>query len=264
MSRPIDEIMNGLTTESVIKNKIFVITDERCGGTQLGNLFSVLGYKVIDDPQTCKDSRNPNVCNKEFVLNNIPYFFKRFDYIKICMVSFSLPEYFKIVRQAAGIGCKFIFLWRSNYLERALSRAIAQETGIWNIYQHNEKYNGNFKLNSKNIREYLEENKKKVSDMHNFLRNNRIKYYPLLYENLYNAKLDGEERSDCFYRIIDYIQPEMLDLIVKNQHLKIVKNLSPNYKVNTYLTYRRITNIKDIVLEFSNAENGVIKWRDLK
>lgn len=231
-----------------MKDRIFVITDERCGGTELGNLFAILKYRVIDDPQTTKEDRNPLIFNKQFVLDNLSFFYKDYDYVKICMISYTEEEYIKIVKQAVELNCKIIFLWRGNLLERALSRAIALETGVWTKKDYNKKYNSYFKLNIGSLQESILDNKKKLQSVENYLKTNSIKYYPLMYENIYNKDLNSHERLDRFYKLLEYIEPDILTTDIKDReiHKKLITSLSPNNKVNDQNSYKRIINIREI------------------
>ncbi len=155
---------------------------------------------------------------------------------------------------------KIIFLWRKNYLQRASSKAIAQETGVWDKggASRSNKYNSQFKIDITKLDLFLASNKLKVNKMKNYLQQSNIPHYSLLYEDLYNPLLNGEERSDYFYQLIEYIQPNMIDEIIKSQHTSIVKYLSPNKKVNVTNTYKRIENINEIIQKLSNKENGFI------
>lgn len=243
-----------------MKNKIFVITDERCGGTEIGNLFSMIGYKVIDDPQTIKKGMDPSIYNKDNVLNNINYFFTVYDYVKICMVSYTEEEYIKILKDVINLNCKILFLWRRNHLERGLSKSIAIETGVWTKKDYNRIYKGVFRIDMERLRNLIDENKRKVTYVFSYLKNNDVNYFPVLYENIYNKELNGDQRLVIFYKILDYVDPIIVDNISVQQYSKLVERLCPCKKVNDLATYSRISNINEIIKEFSNNENGIITF----
>jgi hypothetical protein len=250
-----------------MKNKVFVITDERCGGTELGTLFKIIGYNIIDDPQTLKQDRDSKINNKEFVLNNIEYFFEKYDYVKICMVSYTEEEYVRILKKVVDldINCKIIFLWRRNYLERGLSKAIAIETGVWSKKdKQTHKQTHNFKIDRIKLKNIINENKKKIMFMDSYLKSNNIRHYPLLYENIYNKDYDGSERVNVFYKILKYVDPDIENSInIKNRSL-LIETLCPCKKVNDISTYKRIININELLKEFSSIDNGIIKLSNNK
>lgn len=232
-------------------NKVFVITDERCGGTQLGKIFEELGYRIIDDPQT-------RIMDREYVLNNIVDIYKEYDYLKICLVSYSIDEYCFILEQVNNIGCKVIFLWRRNYLERALSKCIAEETGVWFKDQINHKYGNYFRLDIARLRYNLYDNKKKIEYFVEYLKNNGIEHYPVMYENIYNLELCAFKRYKQLLKLLIYVNSdfEQVGIDIKR---RIIDLLSNENKLNCKHTYQRITNIKKICEEFSCFENGMLK-----
>jgi hypothetical protein len=243
-------------------NKIFVIADERCGGTQLHNMFKIAGYVSIDDPQTYikdKKGRDIKINNKEFVLNNFDYFANNYNYIKICMSSFTLEEYQKIILMAKAKDYKFIFLWRKNYLERALSKAIAVKTNVWSQFTINEEWENKFELNEQLIQNDLNRNKKMVHNLKKFVKSKNILFYNLLYEHLYLYTDDVEKRYVVLKKIFSYIDKNINKNLDNNKIIKIKERLAPTQKINSIISYRRITNIVSILNKFSNKSNGIVK-----
>ena len=239
-------------------NKVFVISDERCCGTQLGNIFEIVGYSRIDDPQTIKTNRNKNIFNKSNVLKNFNYFMKNYNYIKICTISFSFKMYARLIRKANRKGYKIIFLWRKNYLERALSRAIAHKTKTWSIEDKTKKWHNNFVVKEKMIERDIHKNMKSVQNIIKYLNELNINYYNLEYSELYGNDLDINQRFDKIKSLFEYIDSNILKELSSNKKKDILDRLSPIQKVNTISTYKRITNIEKILKKFSNKKYGII------
>ncbi len=239
-------------------NKVFVISDERCGGTQLGNFFQFVGYRRVDDPQSKKPKRDNKIFNKHHVLGNFKYFADNYDYIKICMISFSFDEYKKIIQQARKSGFKFIFLWRKNYLQRAVSKAIAKETNCWSQHSVNKKWEGEFRVDTKLIGEEIERNKTVVRQMRDYLAKDNIQFYDLEFSNLYGGKMKTEDRYKKLCELFDSLDINIRKNLSQNIINKIKERLSPQRRINNSDTYKRIINISEIKKKFSNKENGVL------
>lgn len=226
------------------KNKVFVISDERCGGTQFGRIFEDLNYNRIDDPQRVYSIQ-------DFVLN-IKNYQTKYDYIKICAVSFSHNQYKNIIDSFSKAGWTIIFLWR-NYIERAISRAIAESTGVWS--KKNKKWEGNFTINPATVSREIRQNKSKTATIQEHLSQNNIEYYELKYNDLYSEDLDINQRWEKLLDVLKYIDINDISL---DQEANIRLRLSPNNRVNTKDVYKRINNINNIIKSFSNDENGFI------
>ena len=77
--------------------KIFIVTDERCGGTVFTRIFNdVFNMKTIDDPQTGVNRKFPNYNKKD---NLLDYLFNTLNYevVKCCFCSLTNEEYFKLL-----------------------------------------------------------------------------------------------------------------------------------------------------------------------
>lgn len=242
-------------------NKIFVISDERCGGTQFGNIFESLNYRRVDDPQTYnikkKGNNDININNKINVVNDINYFLANFDYIKVCLISFTIDEYIKILKQVVDHKFKIIFLWRKNYLERALSKAIAMKTGTWSVYNKNKAWGGRFSVDMDNIDNNIKLNKSNISEIKKYLKSNKIKYYNLPFCELYGDQMNINQRYKKILHVFNYVDKNIK--ISKDTEEYIKDRLSPSRRINNKEVYSRITNINDVIKKYSNKENGFIK-----
>lgn len=106
--------------------KIFIVTDERCGGTVFTRIFNdVFNMKTIDDPQTGVNRKFPNYNKKD---NLLDYLFNTLNYevVKCCFCSFTNEEYFKLLDYCKINKVKIIVLYRENAFDRALSIAVAR------------------------------------------------------------------------------------------------------------------------------------------
>lgn len=221
--------------------KIFVITDERCGGTQLGNIFTLLGFNVIDDPQTHK-------YNKEYVLNNLTNIFNEYNYVKICMVSYNIEEYIKLI-ESIPEDCVIILLWRKNNVERALSKYLAERTGVW--HQDNEKYRRKLKritVDIGTVDKYIIENNHKFELVKNYLNKIEKKYYSIAYENLYDPKFNADQRYVILCDILGRLG--VSTIIDDNKKIQIRELLSPKKKLNSYESYMLVSNINSVMKHY--------------
>jgi len=237
-------------------DKIFVIADERCGGSQLGNIFELLSYTRVDDPQN-HPTNDKSIYNKKNLISNFSYF-ERYNYMKVCMASFSVREYKKLLSEVNDGSWKFVFLWRKNFLERAMSKAIAEATGTWHQSQENDKYNSEFKVSTWAISREIKNNKKKLSSIKNYLSESDISFYDLEFSDLYGSHLDTDQRFDYLKQALTSISPRLLDVMTIENAESIKSMLSPRQRLNTNDTYSRITNINEIIEKFSGVENGII------
>lgn len=239
-----------------VMRKIFVIADERCGGSQLGNMFQVLGYNRVDDPQN-HPVNDKTIYNKKNLISNFDYFTK-YNYIKVCMASFSIREYKRLLKEVNNGDWKLIFLWRKNFLERALSKAIGESTGTWHESQSNEKYQNEFKISTWSISREIRSNKKKLLAIKKYLKTNDTPYFDLEFSDLYGNNRNEKQRFEYFTKVIDSVDSELYKKLNKENITSIKSMLSPKKRLNTDNTYSRISNIKQIIKKFSNNENGVI------
>lgn len=237
--------------------RVFVITDERCGGTQLGNIFEKIGYSVMDDPQTEKPGRDISVHNKQFVLNNLNYLYKKYNYVKICAVSYTVEEYITIIGQAVDLGCKIVFLWRQNYLERALSKAIAERTGVWHTKDKKKLLSSFYEISIPKLELIIRENKHKINQIKGFLDNNMVWYYPIMYEGLYKGSTVN--RYKILVNLLRFIDPHLEDSIDESIEQSIKTCLDPSNRLNSIETYKKIMNIRKVVQKLSCRDNGFIR-----
>lgn len=226
--------------------KVFVISDERCGGTQLGRIFQDINYNRIDDPQRIYSIQ-------DFVIN-IKNYQKKYDYIKVCAVSFSHNQCKNIINSFHQANWNIIFLWR-NYLERAISRAIAESTGVWS--KKNKMWEGNFTINPSTVSREIRQNKDKMIKIHDHLDKNNIQYYELKYNDLYSDNLDINQRYEKLLKVLEFVD---IDCVSLEQEQIIKERLSPSNRVNTKDVYKRINNINSIIKSFSNKDNGFINF----
>jgi hypothetical protein len=243
----------------MVNKKIFVISDERCGGTQLGNMFQIMGHSRIDDPQTMNKNRNTKINTKNYLLKNFTYFAKNYEYIKVCTKSFSTSQYKTLINDAKKNGFEFIFLWRKNFLQRALSRAIAGETGCWSFSSINDKWKHKFKIDENVIGKEIKENKERTIKIKKYLKDNKIDHFDLEYSKLYGSNMNISQRYSYFKIMVDGFDKTLLDAKKPNVIKKVKEKLSPSQRINTSNTYKRITNINEILKKFSNEENGIVK-----
>ena len=233
--------------------KLFVISDERCGSTQFGRIFDIIGYKRVDDPQT--------VYSMNEFMTKTESFMKRFDYIKVCSVSFTNQQISKLIRIFCGAKWKIVLLWRRNYLERAISRAIAETTGVWSKRHIGDKaiWNADFAINQGTVSKELRQNKKRLSDIKQLLNDYNVNYYDVEFGELYGDKSSIEEKYNKVVQIFDYINPQIINAITLVQVDKIKERLSPSNRINGNNVYKQITNIRSIIKSLSNEDNGIIE-----
>jgi hypothetical protein len=279
------EMYENVPDSKLIKTKIFIITDERCGATNLCNIFKTLGFKVIGDPQTYNINvsyRNDrSINNKTYVINNLGYFYDQYDIVKVSVISFTFEEYTKIINEAKKIGCKFIFLVRKNLLKRAISKAIAQKFDVWNYsdkinfgfwkWRHgsfrDELYSNIFKniffrimnvtmyylpffLDEKFIETELIRNQNSLIKIREHLSSSNIDFYKITYENLYDENRAAEERFSEIVKILKWLY---YDKNISNfQYAEILGWLGVKRKINKNV-YSRIINYKKIVDKFGDS-----------
>jgi hypothetical protein len=171
--------------------KIFIITDERCGGTVFTRIFSdVFNMKIIHDPQTGVKRKYPSYDKNT---NLLDYFYNtlNYDVIKCCFCSFSIEEYFKLIEYCQLNKVKIIVLHRENIFDRALSISVARTLRSKNInnlrpygYKDTdliEPYNLNIKIYEEEIVRY----KKDYDKIKLYLTKNNIIYFHFTYNECY-------------------------------------------------------------------------------
>ena len=120
--------------------KYLIITDERTGCTQFTNYFRFFGLRVAHDPQTSFLSKTPNKImyngldeylekigqdvNTVTFEDMLPFLYTRFDVLKICLISFDIETYKRIIRQCEQMNVIFLVVYR-NPQSRALSKVIS-------------------------------------------------------------------------------------------------------------------------------------------
>lgn len=202
---------------------IFVIADERCGGTSLGKIFQdLLDYKTIDDPQNprwikmadlhCKTNTKKDVDNMIHEL----YDNRKYNYIKVCFFSYekNFNNYLYLIKKISDRGYKIIYLYRENLLKRALSKVIANKTKVWEVNDINNKnnknnknniYNNNFSINIRLLGKELKRNRKRRYIIQKYLKKNNIKHLAVSYEFLYGPTIELDQRIARLTKILQYV-----------------------------------------------------------
>jgi len=171
--------------------KIFIITDERCGGTVFTRIFNdVFNMKVIHDPQTGAE-RKYNLFNYDVNLLNHLYNNLNYNVIKCSFCSFDIEQYFKLIKYCECNEIKIIVLYRENVFDRALSIAVARtlrNKKIENLKPYGFKdtnlikpYNVNIKLYENEIIRY----KKDYSRIMEYLTENNINYFHITFNEFF-------------------------------------------------------------------------------
>ena len=174
--------------------KIFIITDERCGGTVFTRIFTdVFGLRRIHDPQTDTLKKIPDLDIKYNIIELLDYCYnvKKFNVLKCCYCSFSFNEYTEIINYVSNNNIKIIFLHRENVFDRALSLAVARtlkSIGYNNTYGYKDTniikpYNLNLNIYVKELIRHDKDYKNIIQ----YLNENEIKYViGMLYQKSFN------------------------------------------------------------------------------
>jgi hypothetical protein len=123
----------------MIKHKYLIITDERTGCTEFTDYLTFFHLNVAHDPQTHffrtpETQLDPALVTylhkigkkKETVAfeDILPYFYEKFDVLKVCLISFDVETYRRIIHRCQQMNVKFIVVYR-NPCARALSKVIS-------------------------------------------------------------------------------------------------------------------------------------------
>jgi hypothetical protein len=219
-------------------NKYFVMTDERCGGTMLCNLFTCCNLKTIHDPQTRTKTRkefiNYTSNNKTDKLLDYCYNKLNIDLVKCCYISFSKIEYRMMLDFCIKNNIIIIVLHRKYIYKRALSVEISENLKVYNKLDLNKNYSP-FSININSYKSNIIKYNDMFENMIDYLDSKKYNYYLMIFEEIYFNK---SSIFDLFKQLnINIIDNEKLNYYLNYDYntrhkLKLVNNLDELNKIN--------------------------------
>ena len=215
-----------------MKQKYFIMTDERCGGTTLCSLFGCCTLTVMHDPQirTYKREELGGYKGSTKTQELLEHCYKAldFDLVKCCYVSFNEDQYKGLLDYCINNKVIIIVLHRSDIYARSLSLEIARNLKEYDKLDPNRNY-PSFSIHIDQYKNNITKYNHMYKSMIAYLINRKYEYRVIDFENLYTDKssilslfeklkltLTNEERfNDLFNK--DYNT---------NRKLKLVNNLS--------------------------------------
>jgi hypothetical protein len=159
---------------------------------------------------------------------------------------------------------KIIFLTRKNILKSIISKEIALKIKIWDTWKTPKEELKKLTLNhqftqfsTKKLRIELYELKNNIKKYKKFLTKNKILFFEVIYEELYDSKKPLKEKLEKIQEIFEFLGYERINdsKIIE----KIKENFDPNKrKMNDFETYHSIPNILEIEKKLSNKKNGFL------
>lgn len=247
------------------KNRVIIFAHPRSGSTSLYKILNT--HPVLNlscepfHPGYCQwnpDEKNyleitKDIPSLELVLNEL---FRKYNGMKV--LSYQLPE--EIYNHLLSIkDCKIIFLTRTNILKAIVSVLIAEQTGVWQKNDLNQKTNDKYHRMQPLKIDGIDgiENRIKEHKAHTeywkriFSQKPATSYSDITYEELF---CEGIERSfitiNSIFKFLGLEMPE---------YDKIARYINPGYEqINSYDTYKLVPNICEINSRFGNDENGFL------
>ena len=247
---------------------VFVATDERCGGTTLTRVLRlVTGGTFLDDPFNRLAHNDRYLSSTEAQIeDSITRLFAEYRGVKCSVCLHDVPEYSSLLRRVIQRECKFVFLWRRNILHRALSRALAIETGVWSWYDNSRSPDEpkrpyetkGLQIDMDQLETDVELHRTKMMAVRSLLDDLRVPYFDLEYSNLYGRSVNMDQRLAQIGQLCRFLEIDPIVVEAKRHELEFSGFLLRRAKLNSTERYRGIVNISEIESRFSNPGNGYL------